>query len=78
VIGGTGYLYGGIIGAVVFKLMYDVLSAWTPQYWQFWMGLALVVVVLVGHERLTRPFSMVYRYLAARGARALDVARNHS
>src|SRR5690606_26675353 len=38
VLGGTGYLYGGIIGAVVFKLMHDFLSSLTPQYWQFWMG----------------------------------------
>jgi len=59
VIGGTGYLYGGIIGAIVFKLMYDVLSAITPQYWQFWMGLALVVIVLIGHERLARPFTLL-------------------
>jgi branched-chain amino acid transport system permease protein len=57
VIGGTGYLYGGVIGAIVFKLMYDVLSAITPQYWQFWMGFALVVIVLIGHERLARPFT---------------------
>ena len=56
VIGGTGYLYGGLIGAVVFKLMHDLLSALTPQYWQFWMGLALVLIVLVGHERLAQPW----------------------
>jgi branched-chain amino acid transport system permease protein len=55
VIGGTGYLYGGVIGAGVFKVMQDLLSAWTPQYWQFWLGLVLVAVVLVGHERLARP-----------------------
>src|SRR5450755_3639297 len=59
VIGGAGYLYGGIISAIVFKLMYDVLSAITPQYWQFWMGLALVVIVLIGHERLARPFTLL-------------------
>jgi branched-chain amino acid transport system permease protein len=51
VIGGTGYLYGGIIGAVVFKLLHDVISAWTPQYWNFWLGLFLVVLMLVGRER---------------------------
>ena len=26
VIGGAGWLYGGVLGAVVFKLMHDVLS----------------------------------------------------
>ena len=55
VIGGTGYLYGGIFGAVVFKLLHDLVSAWTPQYWNFWLGLFLVVLVLVGRERLLRP-----------------------
>ncbi|MES2786335.1 MAG: branched-chain amino acid ABC transporter permease [Pseudomonadota bacterium] len=55
VIGGTGWLYGGIAGAVVFKLMQDLLSSITPQYWTFWIGLFLVVLVLVGRERLLRP-----------------------
>jgi len=73
VIGGAGYLYGGIIGAIVFKLMYDVLSAITPQYWQFWMGLALVVIVLIGHERLARPFAVLSTPLTgANGQRAND------
>jgi branched-chain amino acid transport system permease protein len=53
VIGGTGYLYGGIIGSIVFKLMQDYLASWTPQYWQFWIGLMLVIVVLVGRDRMT-------------------------
>ncbi|MBC8058515.1 MAG: branched-chain amino acid ABC transporter permease [Rhizobiales bacterium] len=55
VIGGTGYLYGGIFGAIVFKLLHDLVSAWTPQYWNFWLGLFLVVLVLVGREKLIRP-----------------------
>jgi branched-chain amino acid transport system permease protein len=62
VIGGAGYLYGGIIGAIVFKFMQDYLSVWTPQYWPFWIGLLLVVMVLVGRERITewtRPFRRV-------------------
>jgi branched-chain amino acid transport system permease protein len=53
VIGGTGYLYGGIIGAVVFKVAQDVISSLTPEYWQFWIGLILVIFVLIGRERLT-------------------------
>ena len=57
VIGGTGYLYGGIFGAIVFKLLHDLISAWTPQYWNFWLGLFLVVLVLVGREKLTRPWT---------------------
>ena len=57
VIGGTGYLYGGIFGAIVFKLLHDLISAWTPQYWNFWLGLFLVVLVMVGRERLTKPWT---------------------
>jgi len=55
VIGGTGYLYGGIFGAIVFKLLHDLVSAWTPQYWNFWLGAFLVVLVLVGRDKLIRP-----------------------
>ena len=57
VIGGTGWLYGGVAGAIVFKLMQDAISAITPQYWTFWIGLFLVVLVLVGRERLIRPWT---------------------
>ena len=54
VIGGTGYLYGGLIGAVVFKMLQEFFSSLTPQYWQFWIGLVLVVIVLLGRDRLHR------------------------
>jgi branched-chain amino acid transport system permease protein len=54
VIGGTGYLYGGLIGAVVFRMLQEMFSTITPQYWQFWIGLVLVVIVLVGRQRLHR------------------------
>lgn len=51
-IGGAGYLYGGIVGAVIFKLMQDQIAALTPQYWQFWIGLFLVALVVIGRDRL--------------------------
>ncbi len=57
VIGGTGWLYGGVAGAVVFKLLQDVISAITPQYWTFWIGLFLVVLALVGRDKLIRPWT---------------------
>ena len=61
VIGGTGWLYGGIAGAIVFKLMQDLISAITPQYWTFWIGLFLVVLMLVGREKLLRPWKWLKR-----------------
>jgi branched-chain amino acid transport system permease protein len=57
VIGGTGYLYGGIFGAIAFKVLHDLVSAWTPQYWTFWLGLFLVILVMVGRDRLIRPWT---------------------
>ena len=52
IIGGAGWLYGGIAGALVFKVLQDVLSSGAPQFWLFWMGLFLVVLALAGRERL--------------------------
>lgn len=65
IVGGTGVLYGGFVGAILFIVARDQLSTVNPAYWYFWMGLLLVVVVLftrngvVGwlieaHARLTR------------------------
>ena len=52
IIGGTGYLYGGLIGAVIYKFLQDWIASLTPQYWQFWIGFVLVVIVLIGRERV--------------------------
>lgn len=50
IIGGAGYLYGGLIGSIAFKFLQDFISGFTPQYWQFWIGLFLVAFVLGGRE----------------------------
>jgi branched-chain amino acid transport system permease protein len=57
VIGGAGWLWGGLIGAIAFKVMHDFISAFTAQYWNFWIGLFLVVLMMVGRERLFRPWT---------------------
>jgi branched-chain amino acid transport system permease protein len=46
VLGGAGRLYGGVLGAAVFMIAHHYLSGINPIYWQFWLGLLLVVVVL--------------------------------
>jgi branched-chain amino acid transport system permease protein len=61
VVGGTGWLYGGVTGAIVFKLLQDIISAVTPQYWTFWLGLFLVVLVLVGRDRFFKPWTWFRR-----------------
>ncbi|HET9977714.1 MAG TPA: branched-chain amino acid ABC transporter permease [Burkholderiaceae bacterium] len=57
VIGGAGWLWGGLVGAVAFKVLHDLLSAITVQYWTFWIGLFLVVLMLVGREKLFKPWT---------------------
>lgn len=66
VIGGAGYLYGGLYGAIAFKLLQSALSSWTPQYWSFWLGLMLVALVLIGRERLLSPRQWFKREASAR------------
>ena len=73
IIGGIGYLYGGLIGAIIFRLMQDWLANITPQYWQFWIGLVLVIIVLVGRDRMAawiRPLVSLVESLGGRMRRA--------
>ena len=46
VLGGAGRLYGGIVGAIVYMIAHDQFSGIAPQYWYFWIGLLLIVVVM--------------------------------
>ena len=47
ILGGAGRLYGGLIGAVIFLVARDRFSGLNPQYWYFWMGALLVLVVML-------------------------------
>jgi branched-chain amino acid transport system permease protein len=47
VIGGVGWLYGGLIGVVLFLVAQDILASLNPAYWHFWLGLLLMFIVLV-------------------------------
>jgi len=46
ILGGAGQLYGGPVGAIVFMVARDQFSGVNPQYWYFWMGALLVLVVM--------------------------------
>jgi branched-chain amino acid transport system permease protein len=46
VLGGAGRLYGGLIGALIFMVARDQLAGMNPQYWYFWLGLLLIVVII--------------------------------
>jgi branched-chain amino acid transport system permease protein len=68
IIGGPGYLYGGLIGAAAFIVLRDVISAATPEYWEFWIGLALVILVLAGRERIMATPRRLIALIAPRAA----------
>jgi branched-chain amino acid transport system permease protein len=68
VIGGPGYLYGGLLGSAFFIVLRDGLSTITPEFWEFWIGLLLVVLVLVGRERIGEKIAGFPRRLIRRGA----------
>jgi ABC-type branched-subunit amino acid transport system permease subunit len=46
VLGGTGRLYGGLVGAIIYMVARDQFSGVVPQYWYFWIGILLVAVVV--------------------------------
>jgi branched-chain amino acid transport system permease protein len=50
VLGGAGKLYGGFVGAALFMLLQDLIAGNDPVYWQFWIGLCLVLLVFFARD----------------------------
>jgi branched-chain amino acid transport system permease protein len=46
VLGGAGRLYGAFIGATLYMVAQDQLAEIDPIFWDFWIGLLLVLIVL--------------------------------
>ena len=46
VLGGAGRLYGAFIGAALYMIAQDQLAELDPVFWDFWIGLMLVLIVL--------------------------------
>lgn len=68
VVGGAGYLYGGILGAAIFMILQDRLSNLSAAYWQFWLGLMLVALVLFARGGVLALAIELRRRLRARHA----------
>ncbi len=66
IIGGAGRLYGGFIGAIVFILLQDYVSALSPVYWYFWIGLLLVIIVSFFRKGLLPSVEQLYDRLRSR------------
>jgi branched-chain amino acid transport system permease protein len=52
ILGGTGRLYGAFVGATVYMVLEDYLSKMSPTFWQFGIGLLLVLAVLFARRGL--------------------------
>jgi len=69
VLGGAGRLYGAMLGAVVFMFAHHYISDINPVYWQFWIGLLLIVIVMMGSGGI---LGSVERILERRRNRAAE------
>jgi branched-chain amino acid transport system permease protein len=65
IVGGTGRLYGGLIGAVVYMIARDQFSGLNPQYWYFWIGLLLIAVVMLLPNGLLGGLSLLAQRIRA-------------
>ena len=66
ILGGTGRLYGAFVGAVVYMVLEDYLSKLSPTFWQFGIGLMLVLAVLFARRGLLGLFEDCGEYFSRR------------
>jgi branched-chain amino acid transport system permease protein len=67
VLGGAGRLYGALIGAALFMIAQEYLSGLNQVYWQFWIGLLLVMVVLFARGGIMGAAEVLYMRLRGKG-----------
>lgn len=65
VLGGTGRLYGGLIGAIIYMLVHDWFADLNPQYWMFWLGIFLIAVVMIGRGGIMGALARVFKVRGA-------------
>ena len=66
VLGGAGWLYGGLVGSAVFMIAQSQLASINPVYWQFWLGLFLVAMVFAARGGVVGAVAAVRERLLAR------------
>jgi branched-chain amino acid transport system permease protein len=67
ILGGPGRLYGAFVGTAVYMIAQDTLARDNPIYWQFWIGLVLVLTVMFARGGILGLFDAALRM--AKGAR---------
>jgi branched-chain amino acid transport system permease protein len=66
ILGGTGRLYGAFVGAVVYMVLEDYFSKLSPTFWQFGIGLMLVLAVLFARRGVLGLLESAGQYLSER------------
>lgn len=64
ILGGTGRLYGAFVGAIIYMTLEDDLSKLSPEFWQFGVGLLLVLTVLFARRGLLGLLEDIGRYFS--------------
>jgi branched-chain amino acid transport system permease protein len=66
ILGGVGYLYGGVLGALALLVLEEVLSSYTI-HWQLGLGAVLLIVVLYARRGLAGLLAAMANGRPARG-----------
>jgi len=66
ILGGTGRLYGAFVGAAVYMVLEDYFSKLSPTFWQFGIGLMLVLAVLFTPRGVLGVFENIGKYFSER------------
>jgi branched-chain amino acid transport system permease protein len=64
ILGGTGRLYGAFVGAAVYMVLEDYFSKMSPTFWQFGIGLLLVLAMLFARRGLLGLIENAAAYLS--------------
>jgi branched-chain amino acid transport system permease protein len=66
ILGGAGRLYGAFAGAVIYMILQDYLAKASPEFWQFGIGLLLVLTVMFARRGLFGVFESAGRFFDQR------------
>jgi branched-chain amino acid transport system permease protein len=66
ILGGAGRLYGAFVGAPIYMILEDNLAKLSPAFWQFGIGLLLVLTVLFARRGLLGMAEDAARYFKSK------------
>lgn len=52
ILGGAGHLYGALVGALAYMAVHHLLADLDPEFWQLWIGLIFIGIVLFARDGL--------------------------